>query len=245
MPQECDGQPLIDALFRVVRHVPREEWEREFARGLVLNTRHQTIATSHTVRAGERYLHKFPNVTEPDVSTDIRILHEDEALIVVHKPAPLLMHAAGRYNRNTLQHILHAVYHPERPRQAHRLDANTTGVLLLSPERATSPRCCNRSSPAVKSQKYYLVKAPGSPAEDAFSCDAPISSEPGEISTREVDHEAGLPARTEFPSDSPQSRQRTTLLEARPADRSDRQIRVHLWHLGFPICGDTVYQANQ
>lgn len=243
VPQECDGQPLIDALCRVVRHMPREEWEREFAFGLVLNTRHETIASSQTVRAGERYLHKFPNVTEPDVSADIRILHEDEALIVIHKPAPLPMHAAGRYNRNTLQHILHAVYHPERPRQAHRLDANTTGVLLLTRTRHFASLLQPQFARGEVS-KCYLVKAHGSPAEDVFSCDAPISAEPGEIGTREVDHEAGLPARTEFRVIR-RNADGTTLLEARPLTGRTNQIRVHLWHLGFPICGDTVYQANR
>ncbi len=243
VPQECDGQPLIDTLCRVVRHVPREEWEREFERGLVLNTRHETIASSHTVRAGERYLHKFPNVTEPDVSADIRILHEDEALIVIHKPAPLPMHAAGRYNRNTLQHILHAVYHPERPRQAHRLDANTTGVVLLTRTRHFASMLQPQFARGEVS-KFYLVKAHGSPAEDAFICNAPISADPGEIGTREVDHEDGLPARTEFRviRRNPDG---TTLLEARPLTGRTNQIRVHLWHLGMPICGDTVYQANR
>jgi len=243
VPQDCDGQPLIDALCRMVRHVPREEWEREFERGLVLNTRHQTVAASHTVRAGERYLHKFPNVTEPDVSADIRILHEDEALIVIHKPAPLPMHAAGRYNRNTLQHILHAVYHPERPRQAHRLDANTTGVVLLTRTRHFASMLQPQFARGEVA-KHYLVKIHGAPAEDFFSCDAPISSEPGEIGTREVDHEDGQPARTEFRVIR-RNADGTTLLEARPLTGRTNQIRVHLWHLGLPVCGDTVYQANR
>ena len=243
VPEECDGWTLIDALCRVVRHVPREEWEREFQRGLVLNHLREPVAISHTVRAGERYLHKFPHVTEPDVNGDIRILHEDEALIVVNKPAPLPMHAAGRFNRNTLQHILYAVYHPERPRQAHRLDANTTGIVLLTRTRHYAAKLQPQFARGEVS-KFYLVRVHGQPAEDTFHCDAPISSEPGVLGSREIDHEAGLASHTEFRvlRRNPDG---TTLLEARPLTGRTNQIRVHLWHLGMPVCGDPVYQANR
>ena len=51
---------------------------------------------------------------------------------MINKPAPLPMHPGGRFNRNTLQYILNSVYRPQKPRPAHRLDANTTGVVLLT-----------------------------------------------------------------------------------------------------------------
>jgi len=57
------------------------------------------VAATQIVRAGERYRHLFPNVTEPDVNGRVEILHEDEALIVMNKPAPLPMHAGGRFYR--------------------------------------------------------------------------------------------------------------------------------------------------
>src|SRR5690606_37457293 len=81
---------------------------------------------------GERYYQVVRSNVEPDVDADIRLLYEDEALLVLHKPAPLPMHAGGRFNRNTLQHILNTVYAPEKPRLAHRLDANTTGLVVFS-----------------------------------------------------------------------------------------------------------------
>jgi len=243
VPEDCDGRTLIDTLCRVVKHVPREEWELEFARGLILDQhRAPLVDMNKTVRAGERYLHLFPHVTEPDVNGDIRILHEDEALIVVNKPAPLPMHAAGRFNRNTLQHILYAVYHPERPHQAHRLDANTTGIVLLTRSR----RFAGKLQPQFargEVAKFYLVRVQGQPTEETFSCDAPISAEPRGLGTREVDHDDGLRARTEFRV-LRRHADGTTLLEARPLTGRTNQIRVHLWHLGMPVCGDPVYQAN-
>jgi RluA family pseudouridine synthase len=239
VPEDCDGATLLDALCRVVRHIPREEWKAECSRDLVLNHEHKPCAADQIVRAGERFLHKFPNVIEPAVNGNIQVLHEDEAIIVLNKPAPLPMHAGGRFNRNTLQHILNEVYHPEKPKQAHRLDANTTGIVLLTRTRHFAALLQPQFARG-EVEKYYLVKVQGHPTEDTFSCDAPISAEPGEVGTREIDFEAGLPSHTDFRM-LKRNKEGTALLEARPLTGRTNQIRVHLWHLGLSVCGDAVY----
>ncbi len=243
VPEECDGRTLVEALCRVVKNVASVEWEAKCARGLIVNLDHEPVAATRIVRAGERYRHIFPNVTEPDVNGRVEILHEDEALIVLNKPAPLPMHAGGRFYRNTLTHLLHTVYHPQRPHPAHRLDANTTGVVLVT----RTQHFAGRLQPQFERgqvEKTYLVRVQGQPSEDCFRCDAPISAASGELGSRTVDVEGGQSARTEF-----RVRQRhgdgTTLLEARPLTGRTNQIRVHLWHLGFPVCGEAVYLPGQ
>jgi UPF0176 protein len=242
IPRECDGATLIDALCSVIKHIPREEWEAECARGLMLDNDKKVVSASHVVRVGEYYLHKFPNVVEPDVNINVEILHEDEALIVLNKPAPLPMHVGGRFTRNTLQYILEKVYHPQKPRPAHRLDANTTGVLLVTRTRHFASKLQPQFAEG-KIEKFYLVRIQGVPKEDAFSCDAPISAESGELGSRKVDADFGLPSRTVFRVIERKA-DGTTLLEARPLTGRTNQIRVHLWHLGFPVCGDAVYLPN-
>jgi RluA family pseudouridine synthase len=239
VPGECDGGTLIEALCRVVRHIPQAQWEAACARGLVLNARHEPMPADQIVRVRERYLHRIPDVTEPDVDGRIEILHEDEALIVLNKPAPLPMHAGGRFNRNTLQHLLNQVYHPQKPRPAHRLDANTTGIVLLTRTRHFAARLQPQFS-RREVEKRYLVRVQGHPSGDAFRCDAPIRADAGEVGTREVDWEDGRDACTEF-SVLRRHPDGTALLEARPLTGRTNQIRVHLWHLGFPVCGDAVY----
>jgi len=243
VPEDCDGKTLLEALCRVVKNVAGAEWEAKCARGLIVNLDLQAVAAARIVRAGERYRHLFPNVTEPDVNGRVEILHEDEALIVLNKPAPLPMHAGGRFYRNTLTHLLHEVYHPQRPHPAHRLDANTTGVVLVT----RTQHFAGRLQPQFargQVEKNYLVRVQGRPTEDVFSCDAPISGASGELGSRTVDVDNGQAARTEF-----RVRQRhgdgTTLLEARPLTGRTNQIRIHLWHLGFPVCGDAVYLPGQ
>ena len=239
VPEDCDGKTLLEALCRVVKNVSRAHWEAECTHGLLLNEAREAVAAARIVRAGERYRHIFPNVIEPEINGAIEILHEDEALIVVNKSAPLPMHAGGRFYRNTLQHILNEVYHPQRPFPAHRLDANTTGLVLVTRTRHFAGRLQPQFS-GGKVQKLYLVRVQGRPPEDCFNCDASITTESGELGSRVVDLASGQPARTEF-----RLRQRnadgTTLLEARPLTGRTNQIRVHLWHLGFPVCGDAVY----
>jgi len=89
-------------------------------------------------------------------------------------------------------------------------------------------------------QKVYLALVQGQPTDDAFSCDAPISAEPGGLGSRSVDHESGLESRTEFRVIR-RNDDGTTLLEARPLTGRTNQIRIHCAHLGFPICGDSAY----
>jgi UPF0176 protein len=239
VPADCDGRTLLETLCRVVPHIPRSDWERKCAENLLLNYRHEPVSASQIVRAGERYFNKFPGIVEPAVNGDIRILHEDEALIVVNKPAPLPMHAGGRFNRNTLQYILNGVYHPEKPKPAHRLDANTTGLVLLTRTRHFAALLQPQFARGAV-EKVYLVRVQGHPQSELFSCEAPISAEPGEVGSRNVDLESGLPSRTDFRV-LRRENDGTALLEARPFTGRTNQIRVHLWHLGFPVCGDAVY----
>lgn len=239
VPTDCDGQTVLDFLCTILHHIPREEWLNSLSHGRILNNLRLPVTAEHIVRVGERYLNLLPANTEPDVNADIRILHEDEAIIVVQKPAPLPLHPSGRFNRNTLLSILHTVYHPQKPRSAHRLDANTTGLVVFTRTRHFAGKLQPQFAEG-KVEKVYLVKAQGHPLEDAFFCDAPISTEPGEIGNREVDEANGLPSRTEFKV-LERLADGTSLLEARPLTGRTNQIRVHLWELGYPICGDQSY----
>lgn len=242
VPQESDGQTIVDALCRVVRHIGREEWSRECDRGLILSKSMEVVPADRQVRAGERYLHKIPDIVEPPVHPAIEIIHEDEAIIVVNKPAPLPMHAAGRFNKNTLNHILGLVYAPEKPRPAHRLDANTTGLVVLTKSRHFASRLQPQFA-ANKVQKRYLVRVAGHPVPEEFDCDASISHTPGEVGSRRIDEEGGLDARTVFRVLN-RLEDGTSILEARPLTGRTNQIRLHLQHLGFAVQGDPVYLAG-
>ncbi len=238
-----DGATLIEALCGMFSHISRERWETVCASGRMLNDYKRALSASETVRAGAKLIQLVPGTVEPEVNTDIRILHEDEAVIVLYKPAPLPIHPSGRFNRNTLKYLLAQVYHPQRPQPAHRLDANTAGLVVATRNRHFASLVQTQfANGEVK--KTYLVRVIGLPSEDSFTCTAAIGSEPGVAGSRKVDEEEGKAARTDFKV-LRRLADNTTILEANPLTGRTHQIRIHLWQMGLPVCGDPVYLPDK
>jgi RluA family pseudouridine synthase len=223
----------------VVRHLPAEYWDAECAAGNVVDMKHQPVAAEQIVRSGQRYLHRLLQQKEPDVRAAFTLLHEDAAIVVLDKPAPLPVHPAGRYSRNTLQHLLELLYHPQKPRAAHRLDANTTGVMVVARTRHFAGRLQPQFA-AGQVHKSYLALVRGHPPSDSFTCDAPIGSAPGVLGTRDVDEQGGLAAVTHFQVLERRS-DGTTLMQIHPETGRTNQIRLHCAHMGFAIVGDQAY----
>jgi UPF0176 protein len=237
-----DGLSLLDTLCCVFPQLTPEYWQERFAQNLILGTGRRPVMADQRVRAGERYLHRMPETSEPDVNAAIRVLHEDDAIVVINKPAPLPLHPSGRFNRNTLQSILNKVYYPQKLRPVHRLDANTTGITVFARTRFFAGQLQPQFA-SGKVEKIYLARIQGHPPDESFFCDAPIGSNTTHLGGRAIDDQ-GAPAHTEFRvlhrfADG------TSLIEARPITGRTNQIRVHLWHLGWPIQGEQTYLPNQ
>ncbi len=239
VPQECEGFTVLDTFSRLLKHMPAEHWDEQCRAGHLLDSKHQMLGATDIVRAGDRLLHRHPHTIEPDVACNISVIYEDEALVVLNKPAPLPMHAGGRYTRNTLQHALDDVYRPQKLRPAHRLDANTTGLVIATRSRHFAGRLQSAFAEG-RVQKTYLVRVQGHPADDAFRCDAPIGREACVSGTRAIDEQDGDAATTLFTL-LERSADGTSLLEARPLTGRTNQIRIHCAHLGFAVVGDEAY----
>ena len=233
-----DRWTLGDMLADQFPQILPEEWERRAAKGRFVSYGGKQRGMDHVVRAGERILQVFPPEVEPDVAKGIRIVWDDEAIVVLEKPAPLPMHASGRYHRNTLQHLLNEVYAPKFLRPVHRLDANTRGLVLFARTRHYC-RLLQRQFLEGKVEKIYRVRVQGHPVWEAKVCESAISAKPSGPGGRVVDEE-GLAARTDF-NLIERSADGTALLEARLGSGRTNQIRVHLWELGLPVAGDPCY----
>lgn len=241
VPLRFDHQPVVDFLSGMHAHLSREYWQQECDAGRIVY-KGDSIPSDLEIRAGWRIEHKVPQTIEPDVNNDVHFLYEDESLIAMNKPAPLPMHACGRFNRNSLQHFVDNVFAGEQMRILHRLDANTTGVVLMARKKSVAqPIHVQFKAGTVK--KVYFARVEGHPTDDQFSCNAAIGEVPEAVGSRRVD-DGGLESLTEFEVIKRFDDQ-TSLIRCVPKTGRTNQIRLHLSHLGFPIVGDPTYREGE
>ena len=245
IPQRCAGMPLLEALQEFYPGYTREQWQEAIDAGDILlpaaskrqfDTR--PVSADQIVRDGQRFLQTLRGYTEPPINPNISLLYEDQAIVVVDKCAPLPVHPSGRFNRNTLEGILEVAYYPEMLRPAHRLDANTTGLVVLARKHVYSRFLQSQFTDGTV-KKTYVATVHGHPRWDTVECDLAISKEPVHGGSRAIDPD-GQSALTRF-----QVRERLldgrAIIEAIPETGRTHQIRLHLAALGFPIENDPLY----
>ncbi|MCA9260293.1 MAG: sulfurtransferase [Planctomycetales bacterium] len=236
-PARCEGWNVVDFLADVAPGMSREEWANAVESGAV-QLAGQRVASTQAVVPGQRYEHVQCELVEPDVNAAVGFVFEDAALVVVDKPAPLPMHPCGRYCKNTLSALLEPLYLPDRLRNAHRLDANTTGLVVYTRSQKMARRLQGEFEKGLVA-KTYLARVHGVAQRDQFRVEAAIGAEPNEGGVRLLDPH-GLPSTTEFETLA-RCDDGTTLVIARPLTGRTNQIRLHLWSIGMPIVGDPTY----
>jgi 23S rRNA pseudouridine1911/1915/1917 synthase len=173
----------------------------------------------------------------------LEVLHEDAELIVVNKPAGLLVHPSRTEKSGTLANAL--AYHflqtgaPIRPGLIHRLDRDTSGVLVIA-KTGGAHRIIAKAFRQRRVSKRYLALVHGRVAPEAGEIDAPIGRDADAWPRWRVMSE-GRAAQTRFTV-----RQRFaghTLLELEPLTGRTHQLRIHCAFLGHPIAGDRIYGA--
>ena len=234
--ERFSGLSVAQFLEAVKTHLSPDDWRHIVDRGQ-LRRRGEILQEEDIVSAGDILIHHQPAHVEPHVGTALSFLYEDEDWVVVDKPAPLPAHPSGRFCRHTMTYLLDQIYHPQRIRLVHRLDAATTGVMILARHRKAAA-LLQRIVENGGFDKTYLVRVQGHPTEDRFGCDLAISHEPVE-GLRRVDPD-GLAAETRFKV-LHRAEDGTAVLEASPVTGRTNQIRLHAWALGLPVMGDPLY----
>jgi len=180
---------------------------------------------------------------------EIPILHEDDCLLALDKPSGLLTSPdRGNPDRPNLVKLLHAgiergaAWAKDCGRTylapAHRLDLETSGVILLAKSKPVLIALANFFG-AGKPGRKYVALAQGDPAEDRFEVDAKLAPHPGGIGLMRVDPKRGKRARTMF--EVLERFAGWTLLKCEPLPDRTHQIRAHLRSAGLPVVGDGLY----
>ena len=245
LPPERRGERLDRALAALLPGLSRAAVQRLFGAGRIA-VGEAPGRPAYRVRGGERVVVDLP-VAEPSglvpEALPVSILFEDGDLVVVDKPAGMTVHPGAGARAGTLVHAL--LYHcrdlsgvggVERPGIVHRLDRDTTGVLVVAKNDAAH-RALAAQFKARRVRKVYDALVWGRPGP-AGTIDLPIGRHPT-ARVRMAVRPGGRPARTAYRVSA--SYGPVSLLELHPETGRTHQIRVHLSALGHPIVGDRTY----
>jgi len=198
---------------------------------------------STRLRAGDRVVVGFPVLHEdPErlAGIELPVLHEDGSLLAVNKPAGLVVHPTlGDYRASVVIHLRE--HHPQGKalRLAHRLDRDTSGVLLLAKNSAVARTLHGCFLAGTITKQYLAVVSPRMSRREGL-LDDPIGPDPQEMRRcrRRVDPNGAL-AQTRFKV--LHHFRNCSLVELRPLTGRQHQIRVHLQAAGSPVVGDALY----
>jgi 23S rRNA pseudouridine1911/1915/1917 synthase len=203
------------------------------------------VRTGDRIEVNEPPLEKIDNQPE---AIPLDVLYEDEDLIIINKPAGLVVHPGAGHREHTLVNaLLHhfpklsGIGGKERPGIVHRLDKETSGCLVVArtdeAHRGLSAQFAGRSV-----EKIYLALVAGKLRKSAGTIEEKIGRHPVHRQRMSIGSKRGRAAKTEYRV--VRSSDEISLVECKLHSGRTHQIRVHLHHLGHPVLGDKVYGAK-
>ncbi|MBA3316186.1 MAG: RluA family pseudouridine synthase [Planctomycetota bacterium] len=200
---------------------------------------------------GEEVLVRLAEPPEPFYPPEpilLEVLYDDPWLVAVNKPAGLLVHPAGPIEGGTLANAAQALLDGQtvlpgllRPGIVHRLDRETSGVMLIAKDSASHAGLTGEFERSAV-EKSYVALVAGRIEEDETTIRHPIGQRPGSL-LMSSETEALGPRPAETIIRVLRRFRTTTLVEARPRSGRKHQIRVHLAAIGHPVLGDVYYST--
>jgi 23S rRNA pseudouridine1911/1915/1917 synthase len=243
---EVEGRPgRLDAVVAEALRASRADVQRAIAAGRVL-VDGEPRPKSFRLGGGERIEAHLPEPGDLEAEDGgVPVRYEDDHLLVVAKPDGLVTHpTAGRRSGTLVNRLLgmgvplSTVGGEDRPGIVHRLDAGTSGLMIVAKDDDTHLRLTALLK-AHEVRREYLALVRGEVPHEEFAVEAPLARHGAHVVVRRG---TGVPAETWF-----KLRERlpqATLLEARPRTGRTHQIRVHLSSIGHPILGDRRYRGG-
>lgn len=218
--------------------------------GFLLNGKHAKPRT--LVREGDRIegspVFRKETALLPE-TIPLKVIYEDESLLVIDKPAGMVVHPGAGNRKGTLVHALlgrqiplSAVGGSQRPGIVHRLDKETSGILLVA-KTDTAHRNLQSQFESRTLSKTYTALVRGIVEFEEGRVWEPISRHP-KVRQRMAVSKKGRGKEAVTLYTVKRRFRRSTLLEVKPLTGRTHQIRVHLAHLGHPVVGDALYGTS-
>ncbi len=248
---DAPGERVDKALADALPELSRAQCQRLLKEGRVfIDSR--PVKSSKRLEGGEQVVIDLPKVESSEIEPQaipIDIIYEDEDLILINKPAGIVVHPSVGHESGTLVNAVLA-YCPDlpgvggekRPGVVHRLDKNTSGLILFA-KNDHALRYLQRQFKDRTVVKVYQALVYGVLSQNEILIDAPIGRDPKDRKRMAV-----IPPESSARSRAALTRIKTmtrfdeyTLLECHPLTGRTHQLRVHLAFAGYPIVGDGVY----
>ncbi|CAH2328977.1 RNA pseudouridylate synthase domain-containing 2 [Pelobates cultripes] len=234
------GRTLLDVFSTEFRAEPLEYYQQAAQAGR-LRLNEETIRDLNIVLKNNDFLRNTVHRHEPPVTAQpLRILAEDDEMIVVDKPSSLPVHPCGRFRHNTVIFILGKEHNLKELHTIHRLDRMTSGVLMFAKTLEVSKKI-DEQVRERQLEKEYVCRVCGQFPEKELTCEEPILVVSYKIGVCRVDSK-GKSCKTVFQRLSYNGK--SSVVKCFPHTGRTHQIRVHLQYLGHPIVNDPVYNAE-
>ncbi|XP_075991938.1 pseudouridylate synthase RPUSD2-like isoform X3 [Anticarsia gemmatalis] len=232
------GEKILDVFAREFRAHPAAEYERCIRAG-TLTVNYERVDPDYRLKHNDLLANVVHRHEVPVTSQPITLVHIDEDIVVVNKPASIPVHPCGRYRHNTVVFILAKEYNLKNLRTIHRLDRLTSGLLLFG----RSPKKARQMEHQIRNrqvQKEYVCRVDGEFPDEEIECQEPIEVVSYKIGVCKVSPK-GKDCSTVFKRLGFNANNNTSVVLCKPKTGRMHQIRVHLQYLGYPVVNDPLY----
>lgn len=252
VPEEFQGERIDKYLSEACCGLTRS-YLQKLLKSQLIEVDGITVKSSYRISAGETVALEVPEAVEPEIEAEpipLDILYEDKDIILINKPKGMVVHpAAGHYSQTLVNGLMYhcrgdlsGINGVMRPGIVHRIDMDTTGVLIVCKNDFAHNSIAEQLKVHSITRKYYAI-VHGVIREDEGTVDAPIGRHPVDRKKMSINQKNGKHAVTHYKV--LERFKQFTYVECQLETGRTHQIRVHMASLNHPLLGDSVYGPSK